>query len=1027
MADASQLDGQQPGPSSGETRPTRDLGQQLEFVCVFPGCPKSFNTKTGLGVHQQKTHKNWYDARQPVVHKKARWTQEESALLVRREAKLKVDGSRDINNDLQRLFVDRTVDAIKSRRRNSEHQLKVKEAVRKLSESAVDRQNEEPIVPLAAAMQEGPGEDLGKEEVWMMVISFIESLPAIQNDLYQTDRLSWICRSIKRWNSAQVLEEISLYLREVFPIKILPEGRQARPRTTGSQVPKRKMRRREYARVQQAWKKNRSNCIRSLLKDKVTSNAPPKEVMIPFWESIMTAVDDSTPGVERKKGIVIDLWIPILCKEVEESLPAMGTAPGPDGFTARELRAVPLGIITRILNIFILCGQLPDHLLESRTTLIPKKDGASEPGDFRPITVSSVIARTFHKVLANRLSRLVDIDERQRAFRPVDGCSENIFLMDFALRSHRQSFKPLFMASLDVAKAFDSVTHQTIIDTLLTAGVPALMVGYIADTYRRSSTRLRLENWESHNIHPTCGVKQGDPLSPMIFNLVIDRLFAALPEEVGMRLGTGNPLSAIAFADDLVLFALTKEGLQSLLDVTAQYLQKCGLRVNVLKCSTVAIRNVPKEKKSVVDAGTQFTCNGFPIPALRRTDEWKYLGVPFTAEGRLLSNPLGKLRNDLDKLSAAPLKPQQRLFALRTAVLPGLYHLLVLGLTNISLLNKLDILVRTALRKWMDLPHDVPKAYFHADVKDGGLSFPSLRWVIPLQRFHRLRNLKIRENPDAPEEMRQFAELEIKRVQQRLKDHQTLIRTREGYKKRQAKVLHSSNDGRPLINSRDVVGQHRWLTDGNMFVSGRDFIRMNKLRINAIPLRTRMARGQIRDRHCRAGCNDSETLHHVLQICHRTHAERIKRHNACLSFLVRRLGDGVQFSEEPVFQTPAGTLKPDVIVKKDSMAIVIDARIAGERADLQQAHQDKITKYKVLEADVKKRYSVNEVVFTSLTISSRGVWSKDSYNMLRTLKLIRAGDDKILSSRVLVGGLNAVRMFYRTTAVRRRTHPRGLT
>lgn len=553
------------------------------------------------------------------------------------------------------------------------------------------------------------------------------------------------------------------------------------------------------------------------------------------------------------------------------------------------------------------------------------------------------------------------------------------------------------------------------------------MVNYIADTYRRSSTKLRLNDWESHNIHPTCGVKQGDPLSPVIFNLVIDRLFAALPEEIGIRLGNGSPMSAIAFADDLVLFALTKEGLQTLLNVTATYLQSCGLRVNVLKCSTVALRSVPKQSKSVVDAGTKFTCNGFPIPALRRTDEWRYLGVPFTAEGRLLSNPMEKLRKDLDKLSTAPLKPQQRLFALRTAVLPGLYHLLVLGLTNISVLNKLDVAIRTAIRKWLDLPHDVPKAYFHADVKDGGLSFPSLRWVIPLQRFHRLRNLKIRENREAPEEMKQFVELEIRRVEQRLKDHQFTIKTREGYKKRQAKVLHSSNDGRPLLNSRDVVGQHRWITDGNQFVSGRDFIQMNKLRINAIPLRTRMARGQIRDRHCRAGCNDSETLHHVLQICHRTHAERIKRHNACLSFLVRRLGENVQFSEEPQFRTPTGVLKPDLIVKMDSRAIVIDARIAGERADLHQAHRDKIEKYKVLEEDVKRRYSVDAVVFTSLTISSRGVWSKESYDALRSMKLIKAGDDKILSSRVLVGGLNAIRMFHRTTAVRRRTHARGLT
>jgi len=83
--------------------------------------------------------------------------------------------------------------------------------------------------------------------------------------------------------------------------------------------------------------------------------------------------------------------------------------------------------------------------------------------------------RTLHKILATRMGHNICLDQRQRAFRPTDGCSDNIFLLDMVLRYHHRSHKPLFMASLDIAKAFDSVSHKTIEETLIVKGVLAPM------------------------------------------------------------------------------------------------------------------------------------------------------------------------------------------------------------------------------------------------------------------------------------------------------------------------------------------------------------------------------------------------------------------------------------------------------------------------------------------------------------------------------------------------------------------------
>ncbi|KAK2577952.1 hypothetical protein KPH14_000751 [Odynerus spinipes] len=148
------------------------------------------------------------------------------------------------------------------------------------------------------------------------------------------------------------------------------------------------------------WSKNPCSCLRTILKDKSSANTPTRDIMVPFWTNVMTGGGGQSPGVEIATQVIQEMWKPIDPAEIKESLPEAATAPGPDGLTARQLRAVPLNILRRILNLFLLSGRLPKHLLESRTTLIPKKDGASEPGDFRPITVSSVLTRTFHKVLA---------------------------------------------------------------------------------------------------------------------------------------------------------------------------------------------------------------------------------------------------------------------------------------------------------------------------------------------------------------------------------------------------------------------------------------------------------------------------------------------------------------------------------------------------------------------------------------------------------------------------------------------------
>ncbi|KAL9978051.1 hypothetical protein ACROYT_G015530 [Oculina patagonica] len=93
---------------------------------------------------------------------------------------------------------------------------------------------------------------------------------------------------------------------------------------------------------------------------------------------------------------------------------------------------------------------------------------------------------------------------------------------------------------------------------------------------------------------------------------------------------------------------------------------------------------------------------------------------------RTRADVVGKLRVGLENISLAPLKPQQHLYMLKTNLVPAVYHQLVLAASTKKYLLWLDRTVRAAVRSWLKLPHDTPKAYFHAPIYDGGLGIVSL-------------------------------------------------------------------------------------------------------------------------------------------------------------------------------------------------------------------------------------------------------------------------------------------------------------
>lgn len=218
------------------------------------------------------------------------------------------------------------------------------------------------------------------------------------------------------------------------------------------------------------------------------------------------------------------LWGPILPIEVMANVKCMNddSAPGPNGITKRTLMEWDeSGIqLAKDFTLWLLEGAIPGFLKGCRTTLLPKSTKAVElldTSNWRPVTISSMIMRLFSRILTMRMAKACPLNTRQRGFMSdADGCAENLKILDRIIKKARDGRKSLAVVFIDFAKAFDSVSHEHIISALKQRGMDGHMVGLIKEMYVGCTTVIKCRSEVAKPIEMKVGVKQGDPMSPLL-------------------------------------------------------------------------------------------------------------------------------------------------------------------------------------------------------------------------------------------------------------------------------------------------------------------------------------------------------------------------------------------------------------------------------------------------------------------------------------------------------------------------------
>ena len=341
---------------------------------------------------------------------------------------------------------------------------------------------------------------------------------------------------------------------------------------------------REARRIQILYRLSKKRAARQILQDNSTIYTGTKDQAQDYFsntfsssavdlDDLVSSLSDNVPSAETDNSIMD----PMSSKEIKNKLRSMSnSAPGKDRVEYRHLKMVDpeCKVLGLIFNKCLEENKVPLSWKQSTTILIYKKGSSDDPSNFRPIALMSCIYKLFTSILSSRVSHFaIDkdlISAEQKSAKPSEGCHEHSFTLQSVVADCKRNQKNCFLAWLDLRNAFGSISHDTIYTTLQHMGFPNSLIHLIKDIYTDATTIVKTKrDEETDPVQVNAGVKQGCPISPILFNLTTELIIRAVKSrceensDISFKLH-GQPVFVLAYADDLVLISRTRDGLQRL-------------------------------------------------------------------------------------------------------------------------------------------------------------------------------------------------------------------------------------------------------------------------------------------------------------------------------------------------------------------------------------------------------------------------------------------------------------------------------
>ena len=237
--------------------------------------------------------------------------------------------------------------------------------------------------------------------------------------------------------------------------------------------------------------------------------------------------------------------------------------------------------MTTVFNKIIESATIPSQWLHSNIALIHKKGSKDDINNYRPISLISNVYKVFAKCILQRMKHILrnSQSDEQAAFKSGFSTNDHLQSVNQIIEKSREYNIPMYFAFIDFKKAFDSVEHSVIWTALEVFGVPPSYITLLKNIYDNSTASIITEK-TGRKFNIRRGVKQGDPISPILFTTVLEMIFSKLDwDRKGINIH-GKNLTNLRFADDIILFSTNAEELQEMICALSNECSKCGLEAN---------------------------------------------------------------------------------------------------------------------------------------------------------------------------------------------------------------------------------------------------------------------------------------------------------------------------------------------------------------------------------------------------------------------------------------------------------------
>ncbi|KAJ9541721.1 LOW QUALITY PROTEIN: hypothetical protein OSB04_028227 [Centaurea solstitialis] len=388
------------------------------------------------------------------------------------------------------------------------------------------------------------------------------------------------------------------------------------------------------------------NYIRSVsdLNGNFTYDVGVEDVFVAHFHSILGTMDASV-NLEIQSDLFVNkldlsdalhMIRPIEDVEIKDAMFSIGNskAPGSDGFTSLFFKSaweiVGPDVCIAIHNFFY-TARLTKEINHTLLCLIPKVPNATCVSDYRPISCCTVLYKCISKILSDRMKPYLDrlVSKAQSAFIPGRRISDNILLAHELISGYNHDRGPPRCAfKIDIRKAYDMVSWKFILKLLNELGFHPAFNKWIAEMIQTPAYSLAINGGSFGFFKGARGIRQGDPISPYLFTLVMEGfaliLRKCISEAPSFRYHSNCQdlnITHLCFADDLFVFTYGDVDSVMVLKRALEIFHHCsGLEASLNK-SEVFFGNVPSNVREQILQIIPLRVGSFPI---------RYLGVPLS-------------------------------------------------------------------------------------------------------------------------------------------------------------------------------------------------------------------------------------------------------------------------------------------------------------------------------------------------------------------------------------------------------------